>query len=134
MEHSNTIRYFFSKVKKQSKSEKYFTLQSFASDLGVEVDDDNLYVEDINADVPITLDSISRILIANGCFYIQFEADPDCVLVLELESRKHKMMFLEPSCCRFGVIKPWLLDWVSGQHRLMKYLFVKLGKRLAVIF
>ena len=97
MEHpsSDIFRSALSALGKQDTEEIYRTLHAYASDLHIRVDSERLYLQEDSSGITLPLHSIHCILIANGCFYIQFSFDTNGILVLELGTDRRDVITLK---------------------------------------
>lgn len=131
MEHpsTNTLRRVFSHLGKQDKEEIHRNLQAFASSLHIRVDANFLYLNERTNDMAFPLTSIHAILIANGCFYIQFGFDRSGILAIELDANKRELISLRQK--RRGI--PKMYDELVYRARLAKrsfrYFYIKLLRR-----
>lgn len=131
MEHpsSNTLKRLFSVLGKQDKEEIESTLQAYASDFHIWIDSGNLYLREGCSDMPISIYSINSLLMANGCCYIQFCFDRNCILVLTSEKKNRDIISLQQQWHWFRKIYGELLYRVRLAKRGLKYFCIKLRRR-----
>lgn len=130
MEHpsSNTLKRLFSVLGKQDKEEIRNTLQAYASDFHIWIDSGNLYLREGCSDMPIPIYSINSLLMANGCCYIQFCFDRNCILVLTSEEKNRNVISLQQQRHWLRKIYGELLYRVRLAKRELKYFCIKLRR------
>lgn len=131
MEHpsSATLKSAFSAIGKQDKEEIFRNLHASASDLGILVDSERLYLNRDCTDISLPLTSIHCILIANGCFYIQFSFDKNGILVLELETGRRDVIVLRQRQQWFVKVYYELLYRMGLAKRGFRYFCIRLRRR-----
>lgn len=132
MEHpsSATLKSAFSVIGKQDKEEIFRNLHAFASDLGIRVDSERLYLNKDCTGISLPLTSIHCILIANGCFYIQFSFDKCGILVLELGTGRQDVIVLRQKQQWFWKVFGELLYRARLTKRGLRYFCIRLRRRL----
>lgn len=126
---SATLKSAFSAIGKQDIEDIFHNLRASASDLGILVDSERLYLSKDRSDMSLPLTSIHCILVANGCFYIQFSFDKNGILVLELETGRRDVIVLRQRQQWFVKVYYELLYRARLAKRGLRYFCIRLRRR-----